>query len=75
MGRYPGDYSDDLESMAENRDIGIVYMDHAGTTPLAPEVLGAMTPYFTQLFGNPSSIHTVGQEARYALGRGPGTGG
>lgn len=46
---------------------GIVYMDHAGTTPLAPEVLQAMTPYFTELFGNPSSIHTVGQEARYAL--------
>ena len=45
----------------------IVYMDHAGTTPMAPEVLRAMTPYFTQLFGNPSSIHTVGQEARYAL--------
>ena len=42
-------------------------MDHAGTTPLSPEVLQAMTPYFTQLFGNPSSIHTVGQEARYAL--------
>ena len=46
---------------------GIVYLDHAGTTPLAPEVLRAMTPYFTELFGNPSSIHTVGQEARYAL--------
>ena len=46
---------------------GIVYLDHAGTTPLAPEVLHAMTPYFTELFGNPSSIHTVGQEARYAL--------
>ena len=46
---------------------GIVYLDHAGTTPLAPEVLQAMTPYFTELFGNPSSIHTVGQEARYAL--------
>ena len=46
---------------------GIIYMDHAGTTPLAPEVLGAMTPYFTELFGNPSSIHTVGQNARYAL--------
>ena len=42
-------------------------MDHAGTTPLAPEVLRSMTPYFTELFGNPSSIHTVGQEARYAL--------
>ena len=54
--------------MAQNRPPGgIVYMDHAGTTPLAPEVLRAMTPYFTELFGNPSSIHTVGQEARYAL--------
>ena len=45
----------------------IAYMDHAGTTPLDPAVLKAMTPYFTELFGNPSSIHTVGQEARYAL--------
>ena len=54
--------------MAQNRPPdGIVYMDHAGTTALAPEVLRAMTPYFTELFGNPSSIHTVGQEARYAL--------
>lgn len=44
-----------------------VYMDHAGTTPLSAAALQAMTPYFTQLFGNPSSIHTVGQEARYAL--------
>ena len=46
---------------------GFIYMDHAGTTPLSPDVLQAMTPYFTQMFGNPSSIHTVGQEARYAL--------
>ena len=54
--------------MTQNRTPdGIVYMDHAGTTPLAPEVLRAMTPYFTELFGNPSSIHAVGQEARYAL--------
>ncbi len=54
--------------MTQNRaPDGIVYMDHAGTTPLAPEVLRAMTPYFTELFGNPSSIHAVGQQARYAL--------
>lgn len=54
--------------MAQNRDTRtIIYMDHAGTTSLAPEVLQAMTPYFTQHFGNPSSIHTIGQEARYAL--------
>ncbi len=46
---------------------GIVYLDHAGTTPMDPRVLEAMAPYFTELYGNPSSIHTVGQEARYAL--------
>jgi len=46
---------------------GTVYMDHAGTTPLDSKVLGAMIPYFSQHFGNPSSLHSVGQEARYAL--------
>ncbi|MEE3004665.1 MAG: cysteine desulfurase family protein, partial [Chloroflexota bacterium] len=45
----------------------IVYLDHAGTTPTAPRVLEAMIPYFTGLYGNPSSMHTIGQEARYAL--------
>jgi cysteine desulfurase len=46
---------------------GIVYLDHAGTTATDPRVLEAMLPYFTHLYGNPSSIHTVGQEARHAL--------
>ena len=46
---------------------GFVYMDHAGTTPMDPKVLDAMAPYFSELYGNPSSLHTVGQEARYAL--------
>ena len=46
---------------------GTVYLDHAGTTPLDSKVLEAMVPYFTQRFGNPSSLHSVGQEARYAL--------
>ena len=46
---------------------GLIYMDHAGTTPLDPKVLEAMTPYFTRLFGNPSSIHAYGQEAKKAL--------
>ncbi len=46
---------------------GHIYFDHAGTTPMDPRVLEAMLPYFTQLYGNASSVHTVGQEARYAL--------
>ena len=41
-----------------------VYLDHNATTPLAPEVLRAMTPYLTEEFGNASSIHSVGQRAR-----------
>ncbi len=46
---------------------GTVYLDHAGTTSLDPKVLEAMIPFFTEHFGNPSSIHSVGQAARYAL--------
>ena len=46
---------------------GIVYLDHAGTTPMDPRVLEAMMPYFNRMYGNPSSLHSVGQEARYAL--------
>ena len=45
----------------------IVYLDHAGTTPLDPTVLESMTPYLTHSYGNPSSIHTIGQQARKAL--------
>ena len=44
-----------------------IYFDHAGTTPMDEAVLEAMLPYFTRLYGNASSVHTVGQEARYAL--------
>jgi len=44
-----------------------IYMDHAATTPLRPEVLEAMKPYLTEAFGNPSSLHAHGREARIAL--------
>jgi cysteine desulfurase len=39
-------------------------MDYAATTPVHPEVVKAMIPYFSEKFGNPSSMHTCGQEAK-----------
>jgi cysteine desulfurase len=45
----------------------MVYMDHAATTPLHPDVLEAMMPYLLQSFGNPSAIYTLGREARQAI--------
>ncbi len=44
-----------------------IYLDHAATTPVRPEVLDAMQPYFGARFGNPSSTHRWGREARAAL--------
>ena len=42
-------------------------MDHSATTPVAPEVLEAMLPYFSDKFGNASSLHSFGLEAKEAL--------
>jgi cysteine desulfurase len=44
-----------------------IYLDHAATTPVRREVLEAMEPYFGSRFGNPSSMHRWGREARAAL--------
>lgn len=44
-----------------------IYLDHAATTPTRPEVVKSMLPYFTDAFGNPSSIHSQGQEAKGAV--------
>ncbi len=45
----------------------IIYLDHSATTPVRAEVLEAMLPHFSLGFGNPSSIYTIGQEARKAV--------
>jgi len=45
----------------------MLYLDHAATSPVRPEVLEAMQPYLTGVFGNPSSHHTAGEAAANAL--------
>ncbi len=44
-----------------------IYLDYAATTPVDPRVLAAMQPYFSEEFGNPSSVHRWGQRAERAL--------
>lgn len=46
-----------------------IYLDHTATTPLDERVVEAMHPYFSGTFGNPSSIHQFGREAKQALER------
>jgi cysteine desulfurase len=44
-----------------------IYLDHAATTPLHPDVLEAMQPYYNEFFGNPSSTHSFGRAAKTAV--------
>lgn len=48
-------------------DKKIIYMDHAATTYTAKEVVEAMLPYFSEKFGNPSSVYSIGQSNKTAL--------
>lgn len=47
----------------------IVYLDHAATTPVIPEVSEEMLPYFSEKFGNPSSIYSLGRESKEVIDR------
>ena len=47
----------------------MIYLDHAATTPLHPAVLEGMMPFFGVRFGNPSSLHHLGRDAKFALER------
>ena len=44
-----------------------IYMDYAATTPAHPDVVKAMQPFYGEVFGNPSSLHSFGQEAKAAV--------
>ena len=44
-----------------------IYLDNAATTPTDPRVVQAMLPYFTEVYGNPSSLHAFGQGAKHAV--------
>jgi cysteine desulfurase len=55
------------EAMADRECSEVQELDHAATTPLDPEVFLAMKPYYTEKFGNPSSLYKQGVEAHTAL--------
>ena len=44
-----------------------IYLDYIASTPIAPEVLGAMLPYLNTHFGNPASIHSYGEKPQEAI--------
>ncbi len=46
---------------------GVIYLDHAATTPTDPAVVARMQPYFSEFFGNPSSVYTLGRKSLDAI--------
>ena len=45
----------------------LIYMDNAATTSPAPEVVSAMLPFFTEYYGNPSSVYNFAQKSKMAF--------
>jgi cysteine desulfurase len=62
-----GDRGEKKERRSPGERMNQIYLDYASTTPTDPKVVEAMLPYFGEVFGNPSSIHAYGQEARSAV--------
>jgi len=56
-----------LLTTEKRKEKEFIYLDYAATTPVREEVLKAMLPFLSQKFGNPSSLHTLGREAKRAL--------
>ena len=56
-----------IEPQGKTKKMERIYLDYNATTPLRPEVMDAMMPYLTEAFGNGSSIHAYGREARTAI--------
>lgn len=44
-----------------------IYLDHAATSPVYPEIVEKMLPYMTEIFGNPSSTHFYGHQTRHVV--------
>ena len=51
----------------DDKLVWMIYLDHASTTPMLPEVWEAMRPYAVERFGNPASTHAAGRKARQAI--------
>jgi cysteine desulfurase len=62
-----GYHKNNADGLNQTNEMHPVYLDHAATTPVRPEVRDAMLPYLSDRFGNPSSLHRWGQEARAQL--------